>query len=89
MSLNTPISLPNTFSLDEVFLFLSFSFFFFLNFVRSSSPKPQNTEINFFVKLLSCKRTFVSRNFFWPLPRKPTQSQFFELLKLGRQFFLY
>ena len=47
------------------FLFFSvFFLFFFLNFVRSSSLKPQNIEICFYVKLLSCKCNFVSRNFF-------------------------
>ena len=56
-------------------LFLFFSFFFFLSLVRSSS-KPQNIQISLYVKLLSCKRNFVSRNVFWLLLRKPPKNNF-------------
>ena len=85
-----------TFNRNE-FFFLSFCifvflpFFFFLNLVRSFS-KPQNIEIKFCVMLLSCKRSFVSRNFLGPLLQKPSRNgvsknQFLNGSRYGAFFF--
>ena len=58
---------PNqpTFGRDEVYFFFSFfpffslfSFFFFLIFVRSSSPKPQNIEIEFLCEVVELQTRF-------------------------------
>ena len=56
--LRYPFIPTNPFSAAMRFFFL----FFFLMFVRSSSPKPQNIEIWFCVKLLSCKRNFFPKS---------------------------
>ena len=49
-------------------LFLFFSFFFFLLFVRSSSPKPQNTEIQFLCKVVELQTQFFLPKFFGATP---------------------
>ena len=52
-----------------------FLFFFpFLNLMHSSSPKPRNSEIYFYVKLLGCKRNFVSQKFLGRLPQELPQN---------------
>ena len=60
---------PNqpTFGRDEVFSFF-FPLFFFLNFVRSSCPKPQNNEIYFLCKVVELQRQFFLPKFFWATP---------------------
>ena len=69
-----------------------FSFFFFLNFVRSSS-KPQHIEIYFLCKVVELQTQFFLPKFFGATPPGTPQNgapknQFFERLKLGCQFFL-
>ena len=79
------ISVPTHFWPQWVFSFLNWYAFLLLNQKTSKS--------NFCVKLLSCKRNFVSQNFFEPLLQELHQNwvpryQFFEWLKLGGTFFL-
>ena len=78
------------------FLFLFcffFSFFFFLIFVRSSSPKPQNIEIQFLCKVVELQMQFFLPKVFRATPPEPPQNgapkkQFFVRLKLECYFFL-
>ena len=62
--------------------FFSFFFlFFFLNFVRSYSPKPQNMEFNFCVKLFELQTQFFLPKFFgklfWKSPKMGPQKSIF------------
>ena len=55
------------------FFFPFFSFFFFLNFVRSSSPKPQHIEIQFLCKVVELQTPFFLPKFLGQLHREPPQ----------------
>ena len=50
------------------FIYLFFSFFFFLIFVRSSSPKPQHIEIQFLRKVFEPQTQFFLPKFFGATP---------------------
>ena len=67
---------------------MGFFFFSLLSWYAFLLLNQKTSKSNFCVKLLSCKRNFVSQNFFGPLPQELHQNwvpryQFFEWLKLG------
>ena len=73
---------------------MSFFPFFSSEILYAVLLKQKTLKSKFCVKLLSCKRNFVSWKFFGPLPQEHLQNgapknQFFKRLKLGRQFFWY
>ena len=80
---------PNqpTFGRDEVYFFVSF--FFFLIYVRSSSPKPQHIRNLLFVQSRWVANAIFLPKFFGETsPGTPQKINFFEWLKLECQFFL-
>ena len=67
-----PLLVATRFFFPVLFLFCSFfSFFFFLNFVRSSSPKPQNIEIQFLCKVVELQMQFFLPKVFRATPPGP------------------
>ena len=70
------------------FFFPFISFFSFLIFVRSSSPKPQHIEIYFLCKVVELQLQFFLPKFFGATPPGTPQNgapkkTIFERLKLG------
>ena len=85
--------IPTSPLLGAIKFFFFFSFFF-PNLVHLSSPKPQHIKIEFLCKVVVLQTQFGLPKFFWvTLPGTPSKwgpkNQFFERIKLGRQFFLY
>ena len=56
------------------FFFLFFSCFFFVNFVRSSSPKPQHIEIYLLCQVVELQMQFFLRKFFGATPPRTPQN---------------